>query len=182
MRTEGQTAEARRLSSEQVAEIRARAEKAAGDVLDAFWNLDQYPVDPIAIAQEYGAEVYLTDLPDDFEGYFRPAKLAGSNYPQIWVDTDRSVQRQRFSLAHELGHLVEDGEKAQVDRRRNTVSSQGTDPHEIYANAFAAELLMPSFAVRQLFHAGGDARFLATYFNVSGIAMENRLKNLGLVR
>lgn len=169
-----------RLSHERVAEIRREAESAAGQVLDAFWDPDKYPVDPVAIARAYGAEVHFADLPEDYEGLFRPAAMAGEHLPQIWVDTDTGPQRRRFSVAHELGHLVEDGEKAQIDRRRSKVTSLGSDPHEVYANAFAAELLMPEFAVKQLFKLGASLSGMASFFGVSAIAMENRVRNLGL--
>lgn len=168
-----------RLSRQQVAALRADAEQAAGEVFDRLWDPDVFPVDPFKLAEDYGADVHLGDIPEDVEGLFRPR---GDKYDrdQIWVDTDSSRTRQRFSCAHELGHAVHDGEKARIDRRRDDVSTRGTDPHEVWANAFAAELLMPEYAVRQLWNAGADAAELARFFWVSGVAMMNRLKNLGL--
>lgn len=168
-----------RIPPYEVSKIREKAEEAAGQVLDAYWDLNKFPVDPFAIAEEYGAEVHRADLPEDYEGLFRPA---GQQYrrPQIWIDTDVSYNRQRFSCAHELGHLVEDGETTQIDRRRDSISSEGTDPHEIYANAFAAELLMPGYVVRRLRKLRAPTTELARFFGVSGVAMQNRLKNLGM--
>lgn len=166
-------------SNINVAKIRAEAEEAAGQVLEMFWDFESFPIDPFDIAERYGAEVHRADLPDDYEGLFRPA---GSkyNFPQIWVDTDVSEVRQRFTCAHELGHLVEDGDSTQIDRRRDSMTAKGQDPHEIYANAFAAELLMPSYVVKRLRKLGAPVTELSRFFGVSGVAMEHRLKNLGV--
>lgn len=165
-------------SVSNVSAIRQKARQDAEVVLDTFWNLDTYPVDPVKIAQDYGAEVFRGDLNDDIDGLFIPAR--NGYRPKIYVDSDSSHTRQRFTTAHELGHLVEDGEKIQLDRRRDKVAAQGTDPHEIYANEFAASLLMPDFAVRQLVKAGYPLMKLHEFFAVSQIAMSNRLKNLGI--
>ena len=53
------------------------------------------------------------------------------------------------------------------------------DPDETAANAFAAELLMPEDAVRQLVR-GNSLQQLAYYFDVSPTAMYIRLKVLRL--
>ncbi|WPF66392.1 MULTISPECIES: ImmA/IrrE family metallo-endopeptidase [unclassified Corynebacterium] len=171
---------AERLAPEQVAAIRREATDAATNILEKYWDTDTFPVDPFEIATRYGAEVHRGDMPEDVEGLFRPK---GDQYklPQIWVDTDYSFVRQRFTCAHELGHMVEDGETSQIDRRRDDNSAKGSDPHEVYANAFAAELLMPGYAVRQLWQLGADLFSLASFFGVSKPSMEYRLKNLRLI-
>lgn len=178
MTVESQARRPERLSPDQVQEIRSRAREAAGQVLDYYWDLNKYPVDPVKIARDYGAEVFQVDLKDDLDGLFVPAQ--SGNLPQIYVDTDTSFPRRRFSIAHELGHLVEDGDKAQVDRRRDAIARQGTDPHEVFANEFAASLLMPDFAIKKLLKAGMGKMSLHQFFQVSPIAMQNRLKNLGI--
>lgn len=175
---ETQTHEPERLSPDRVREIRSRARAAAGQVLDYYWDLNKYPVDPVKIARDHGAEVYEVDLKDDLDGLFVPAQ--GKERPRIFVDTDTQVPRRRFTIAHELGHLVEDGDKAQVDRRRDSIARMGTDPNEVFANEFAASLLMPEYALKKLLKAGMGKMNLHQFFQVSPIAMQNRLKNLGL--
>lgn len=67
----------------------------------------------------------------------------------IGINSLHHPNRQRFSMAHELGHHIlhaDDLRKAvHVDKAifRNQESSKATDPLEIAANAFAAELLVP---------------------------------------
>lgn len=96
--------------------------------------------------------------------------------------------RQRFSIAHELGHYLlhsRPGEEALLFRDDH--SSLGTDFKEIQANAFASALLMPEAIVRRHVPTPipgayeGDIDELARApFNVSTQAMTYRLKQLGL--
>ena len=68
----------------------------------------------------------------------------------IGVNSLHHPNRQRFTIAHECGHLqLHKGRQAYIDRsplrinRRDEVSSQATNAEEIEANRFAAELLIP---------------------------------------
>jgi Zn-dependent peptidase ImmA (M78 family) len=85
------------------------------------------------------------DLTDDFAGAFMQRN--GESY--IFINTGHPPPRQRFSIAHEIGHFIlhstegDDGVFFRNDR-----SSEGTDVREIQANAFASSLLMPESAVR----------------------------------
>lgn len=81
--------------------------------------------------------------------------LSGMSYikddvPVIGVNSLHHPNRQRFTLAHELGHVcLHRGElegAVHVDRRilhRDALTETGVDPLEIEANAFASELLIP---------------------------------------
>jgi Zn-dependent peptidase ImmA (M78 family) len=115
----------------------------------------------------------------------------------IGVNSTQSVTRQRFTIAHEIGHYcLHEGREVFVDHTvrlnmRDGRSSLAVDREEIQANAFAAELLMPSQAVREQFvRLMGRARpstveqvveRLADDFNVSAQAMEYRLQRLDLL-
>jgi Zn-dependent peptidase ImmA (M78 family) len=69
----------------------------------------------------------------------------------IGVNSNHTEQRQRFSIAHEIGHfLLHEGKKLTVDRQikyqvnfRDKKSSLGIDINEIEANRFASALLIP---------------------------------------
>lgn len=66
-------------------------------------------------------------------------------------------------------------------RRRDTLSAAGTDPEEIYANAFAANLLMPEYEVRRLRRGKRASDLdLALRFGVSREAAKRRLADLGI--
>ena len=73
--------------------------------------------------------------------------------PIIGVNSHHHVNRRRFTVAHELGHLILHRKalagRVHVDRRfpvlmRDSAAASGLDPREIEANQFAAELLMPT--------------------------------------
>ena len=67
----------------------------------------------------------------------------------IGVNSLHHINRQRFTIAHECGHLLlHKGKDVHIDKtfrvnRRDELSSKAVDPDEIEANRFAAELLMP---------------------------------------
>lgn len=115
----------------------------------------------------------------------------------VGVNLSHAPVRQRFTVAHELGHFLlhaGSSDEVHVDRGfdvkfRDDLSSQGTDPEEREANLFAAELLMPRrFLEENLAEAGEldlvDDEFvqdLAKNYGVSVQAMLFRLTNLNYV-
>ena len=109
----------------------------------------------------------------------------------IGVNALHHPNRQRFSAAHELGHHVlhadQIREAVHVDRGirilyRDDASSLGTQPMEVQANMFAAELLMPTSLLAGAIADGGvdiedeaSVEVLAKRFRVSTAAMRFRL-------
>jgi Zn-dependent peptidase ImmA (M78 family) len=97
-----------------------------------------------------------TDLPDDVSGIL-DTRVSGM--PVIFINKNQSQVRQRFSIAHELGHLLlhaSSGSQLEasihLDKHtfyRNPLSSKGIDEQEKEANRFAAELLMPSVYLKE---------------------------------
>jgi Zn-dependent peptidase ImmA (M78 family) len=163
-------------------EIRDQAAGDAAWTLAEAWDEDYYPVDPIKIADRLGIHIHFGDLPEDVSGMLR----CKDGKAEMWVDTDDSVRRQRFTVAHELGHfikLVKSGEihspNERIDRRGD-LARRGLDPDEIYANGFAASLLMPASVVRLLRARHLSTDQMARFFDVSPASMEYRLRNLGL--
>src|SRR4029077_13565981 len=104
--------------------------------------------------------------------------------------------RQRFTIAHELGHLqLHKGRSLILERQmhvnfRDATSATITSREEMEANQFSAELLMPHELLeralksllkgRPLSDADLVAR-LAARFEVSRQAMEYRLASSGLL-
>jgi Zn-dependent peptidase ImmA (M78 family) len=133
------------------------------------------------IEQEAGTPVVLLWLPEGIAGCV--STTAGA--PLVWVNGTQAAARQRFTLAHEYGHLRcgHDGRLA-VDTFE-TLSGVTTDSHEIQANAFAAEFLAPADGVRAM--ANGEPTLetvvlLAARFGLSTIAALYRLNTLSLTR
>jgi Zn-dependent peptidase ImmA (M78 family) len=129
-----------------------------------------------AIAVGLGAQVEEVSL--DYSGSFN--WIDGK--PVIRVNANEPLVRRRFTLAHEIGHFQLRHEDSFRDHPES-FSTGNYDPREIAANQFAAELLMPEIAVRYLvfklnLKAIGS---LAAKLQVSEVAMQYRLKNLGLI-
>ncbi len=132
----------------------------------------------------------------------RYAALVGNISGLFYTENGKSIiggnslhspVRQRFTVAHEIGHyyLKHKGDFF-VDRRilfRSENSKDINPKEEIEANAFAASLLMPEEMVmneimkNELWDSDADTvvHKLATIFEVSTQAMEIRLQNLGLI-
>ena len=170
-------------------QLRVDAERDARELLERAWLKEDpprlhLPVDPFAIARKLGIEVYTDyELSLDVSGLLR--KRAGYEDPEILLNARDSRNRQRFTCAHELGHYTQRVKRGEDDAweyidRRDSLSSKGLAPEEVYANQFAAELLMPSGAVDSR-AADSNAAVLALDFGVSGDAMRFRLENLDLV-
>ncbi len=105
--------------------------------------------------------------------------------PTILLNAEDSTNRQRFTCAHELGHYVsresDPSAYEYIDLRDTIWSASRVDPQEIWANAFAANLLMPETRIRELVADGSTPTALSVYFGVSQDALKFRLDNLGLL-
>jgi Zn-dependent peptidase ImmA (M78 family)/transcriptional regulator with XRE-family HTH domain len=91
------------------------------------------------------------------------------------------VERQRFSMAHELGHLL----LGHLQQFHVDLSGREEGPgydrlQERAANSFAANLLMPEPWVRAAAEGADVIEDLAARFHVSELAMGYRLMALGL--
>jgi Zn-dependent peptidase ImmA (M78 family) len=170
--------------------VRSKFIVAAAEGQLQRFKIQKPPVDVEAIAKGLGLVVNLGYQADDTSGFLlrRPGQP-----PMIGVNAFHSVTRQRFTIAHEIGHfLMHEGRGLYLDQAfsmnfRNGSSSKGTHAEEIEANLFAANLLMPEEFVAQAVQSLG-ARFcvcddeqinkLADGFKVSKAAMSIRLQNL----
>lgn len=168
-----------------MAKIRPSPAKRAAEVLAEHGS--SIPVDIYAIAASSGILVNEENLDDDTSGLIA---IRGDR-AVIVINRAHHPNRKRFSLAHELGHYLlhrNDGKLFVSIYRRNGISSLATDPKEVEANQFAAELLMPEEAIKQrLVNSTVDAsdedfvRKLASEFEVSVQAMSIRLTKLGFI-
>ena len=159
-------------------------------------NVVSAPVKVDRIAEKW-AHVLERALDSDISGMLVPLphSVDGKKWA-IVVNKSHSAVRRRFTIAHELGHLLLHGYKsAHADRAfkvrlRDSHSSEGSVLEEVEANRFAAELLMPTHLLRQKLAnhsieyapAGGSAdreiAHLAREFNVSTQALQIRLSTL----
>lgn len=129
---------------------------------------DTFPVDPVQIARRLGVDVHRAVLSQEISGAL--VKKLGQD-PTILLNASDHTNRQRFTCAHELGHFVtrelEPDVYEYVDLRDTMYSASGRDPDEVFANRFAAHLLMPEDEVRRLATEGLSVTLMARHFQVS---------------
>jgi len=155
-------------------------ETEAQKLLEEYWPEGEFPINPADIANKMGIRVLITTFDD--------SKISGAvmkeedGQPEILVNKKDPPTRIRFSIAHELGHIIHNEQNKQfvyLDYR-NQLASNGTDPHELFANQFAACLLMPKKDVGAAFNFLKLSE-LAQYFGVSEQAIKFRLLNLNIM-
>lgn len=176
--------------------VRRRHIRSLVSTLLSDLGIEHPPVEVEEIAKHLGATVQLEPGGPDLSGFLLRDEEYGTI---IGVNDSHHENRQRFTIAHEIGHLLlHAGERLHVDRaqrgyqvmRRDEVSSQGTDESEIEANVFAAELLMPKAFLEADIEAADDLDLLgeddladmAKRYRVSTQALTFRLANLGYIR
>lgn len=150
------------------------------------------PVPVERIAESLGARlVYEPSHEGEEEVYGMLYRDEGQ--PVIGVNSTNHIHRQRFTIAHEIGHLLCHEGKMYIDspiiRYRDSKSSMAIDKEEIEANGFAAELLMPKDFVEKSLQVIGKKKLLdwkkiveriSKEYKVSAQTVEFRLKNLGI--
>jgi len=160
--------------------LKINPKQAALDIVNDMWDGGELPVDPVRIARKMGIKVIESTLPEEASGAL--IKEAGKD-PVIILNKDDSKNRRRFSCAHELGHYIyrieiNEDHYEYIDLR-NHLSSAGDNEEEVFANQFAACLLMPEEEIRT-FHRRLPIYLLGRHFGVSSDAMNFRLKGLKL--
>lgn len=151
----------------------------ARQVLINHWD-GELPIDPAALAGKLG--IFVKPVTGcDYSG--KAYQEEGSGI--IEYNDSESKLRQRFTIAHELGHHVMSHTDA-THQFRDDPSKFNLNvaiPAETQANKFAAELLMPKLAIEHfVFNEKiSSLKTLAELFSVSTVAMQYRLKNLGLL-
>ena len=150
-----------------------------------YWS--DAPVDVFAAARDlHLGPVIDENLPNEVSGAIR--RLEDDNW-QIVVNGGHALTRQRFTVAHEIGHFIYHRAKLEAyDGTSDTLAfriaanyypNKYIGPREEWqANTFAANFLIPSHVLRAAQSLGiTDTVELARRFNVSPAAMSIRLGN-----
>lgn len=151
-------------------------------------NVRKPPVPVEELARRAGLVLKFEPLAGDAMSGMLHRKAQGA---LVGVNSLDSPTRQRFTIAHELGHFLLHDKELHIDesyplRFRNDKSSKGVDGAEIEANQFASHLLMPAAFlendVRELGPIDVDdtetIATLAKLYEVSPQAMTLRLAKL----
>lgn len=149
--------------------------RAAADArsLARSYTIPENPLDIFQLAAALGISVVKHPLAEGMSGYF---KSENGDW-QIGVNSLHHPNRQRFTVAHELGHYFlhrdkgpfEDGLLFRKEYQRNS--------REREANEFAALLLMPTNEFRHAIKSENLAD-VAAKFGVSKQAAEFRRNNV----
>lgn len=127
------------------------------------WNMPPGPVlDMVGVAESAGALVLTEDLDSDLLDAV--SQWPEGRQPLLLANTRTPGDRRRFSIAHELGHMV-------MHPVPGAASTQ-----EKQADAFAAEFLMPAADIRASFSDGIDLSGLADLKRTWGVSMSALLR------
>lgn len=163
---------------------------SASSLLDRFWD-GVLPVNPSAIAESLDIRVVPLSQQDVAKGlsgalHWHPSEDGTSQQLLCRYNKEESKERQRFTIAHEIGHFASghlDDSRVMFRDKTEVFTKRVYDPLEAQANRFAAELLMPESLVKTSIQRDGMTTLnqLAKRFGVSESAMRWRLVNLGLL-
>ena len=141
-------------------------------------NTNDNAINVVDIAEKRGIKVVYQPFESNISGVF----FRKNNHLYLGVNSTQQPNRQRFTIAHEIGHYILHSsevlhyDESELHFRSTDVSSLD----EVEANHFAAELLMPEALVNKCIEAGiRSVLVLSERFNVSEEAMRYRLINLG---
>ncbi len=174
-------------------------------------ELMKFPINIEQVVKCYGINLeFRDDMPDIVSG-FCYVKTSNQNCQEgILINNKHHKHRKRFAIAHEFGHYIsyklqnkggrhidyymdsglilaneiDDGQEEFIKyegRAMGELSSLGTDLEEIYANRFAASILMPKVLLTYELSKYRDIKKLANKFEVSELAMQYRLSSLDFV-
>lgn len=117
---------------------------------DAAWQIlidcevKELPVKIVKLCRSLGIQVKYYESTDGNDGYCKMYP----NKPFIFVNKTCSKERQRFTVAHELGHIIlgHVGKYSLVNRE----PSANDNPIESEANVFASRLLAPACVLHEI--------------------------------
>ena len=144
-------------------------------------RLGDTPVKLGALAADLGIEVFKSTLPPGISGLIEPSDTAASGY-RIRLNRHEIIERQRFTLAHEIAHFLlhrQDIGAGVVDDTmyRSALSNR----KEVEANKLASQLIMPDESIAKarsrVRHLPLDEQVeaLSAEFSVSAPAMRIKL-------
>jgi Zn-dependent peptidase ImmA (M78 family)/transcriptional regulator with XRE-family HTH domain len=162
--------------------VSAVLESRASDLINQH-GLHRLPINIYQIANNLNIFVTFETLPSDLYD-LRGFSYREGDFQLIGINKAHSIELQRFTMAHELHHLLFD-----PDIRTSPFlcgAYNEYNPIEQNAERFAAELLMPRPLVSKLISNPSNIKYLtihlvAQHFRVSYQAAAIRLQNFNLI-
>ncbi len=156
-------------------------EEIEGLVSEQLGDSPDFPVKLVKIAKHLNYGVFYLDESDrDIIG------KVDHNQKAIFIRDIDSLQRQRFTVAHEIGHILLHKKEGSSHHyragRTEDITVYGGDIEEIEANKFASMLLMPKNEFQKIWNRfNGDIEYVSDYFAVSKLVASIRANSLGLM-
>lgn len=135
------------------------------------------PVQTVALANDLGVKVYrVPNWPKDLSGMVRKNTDSPGGF-DIFVNADHPEVRRRFTIAHEIAHIVLHPHLIGDGITDDALLRSGlSNAVEAQANRLAADILMPRARLNEYLAKGvSSVRELAKTFQVSEQAMAIRL-------
>lgn len=146
-------------------ELIIKSKELSREVVNALTkNFDIYDIihDLEGFIESFNIKVFYSNM----EGFDIPSQISGysivnsNGFPEIVVNANDSLPRQRFTMAHEFGHIIMHWDW--LDNQTDGLASDNYEVlfrkigfntenlKEIQANEFAAELLLPHKLLRDV--------------------------------
>lgn len=144
---------------------------------------DHIPVPVEQIVEHLGLGPSCRPLPDNISGAIQRSNISPAGYT-IVVNSAHHPNRQRFTMAHELGHYIYHRDLLNMgvgDTLAFRAEGSGTPndrigpTQETEANRFAANLLMPNKLIERLQLETRDPKIMAKRLGVSESALRIKL-------
>ena len=157
-----------------------RVEASERNVCAGF--MGGFPVSVGKIAAKLNLTVLSSTLPTGVSGEIRPSTSSKSGY-EIRVNRHENKKRQRFTVAHEIGHYLLHREHINDGIVDNVLYRSGLSSRiEAEANRIAADILMPKHTLKAYLKQNYGNRVtetdldnIANNLRVSKIALKIRL-------
>jgi len=161
-------------ANKEAAWLNVRSTNVRTDFLILKYNGESPPINVESIIEFLG--ITLKKVKDP--GWSGALTSCHNGEATIWIDDDECETRQRFTMAHELGHLLLHPVGMEF---RDTTYKGGKLEQE--ANQFAADLLMPAWMIlnNSGLHKEGvtSAKAISEIFQVSELSARFRMQKLG---
>ncbi len=139
-------------------------------------GIQTIPLDVERLVSSLGIKLRSLPLDDDISGHLALTERGW----EITVNSLHHPKRQRFTVAHELGHYMLHRRQCQEFTDNKLFRGVDQNPMETEANVYAADLIMPEDAFRSFINnVSNKIDAIAEHFGVSALAVRVRAKTLG---
>ncbi|RLA54457.1 MAG: transcriptional regulator [Gammaproteobacteria bacterium] len=147
--------------------------------LRVAWDLGEDPIpDMTLLLEDYGIKVLLLELPKRVSGMTCFAATGDKNIslPVVVINKNQSLERRRFTLAHELAHRVFNLGDQFVEQEEERAA-------QLFAGAFLmhADHLKKEVGTRRDKFGYKEIVYLKRMYRVSAAALVMRLEQIGII-